>query len=70
MTAKELYDKMLQENDEATTTEMMIEFARLKVTEALIVASENLKQTAGQWRSDFFTQQRSILKSFPLEQIK
>ena len=34
-TAKELFDKMLQENDECTSTEMMIAFAKLHVEEAL-----------------------------------
>lgn len=31
ITAKELFDKMLEENDECTSTEMMIEFAKLHV---------------------------------------
>lgn len=30
-TAKELFDKMLLENDECTSTEMMIEFAKMHV---------------------------------------
>ena len=42
ITAKELFDKMLQENDEATSTEMMIEFAKLHVKEALKKAKENV----------------------------
>jgi len=33
--AKELFDKMLLENDETTSTEMMIEFAKLHVKQAL-----------------------------------
>lgn len=40
ITAKELFDKMLSENDECTSTEMMIEFAKMHVTEALKQASE------------------------------
>ena len=40
ITAKELFDKMLEENDECTSTEMMIEFAQRHVTEALKQASE------------------------------
>ena len=34
-TAKELFDKMLSENVEVTSTEMMIAFAKLHVEEAL-----------------------------------
>lgn len=59
MTAKELYDKMLHENDEATTTEMMVEFARIKVNEALEKASKSYSQDKD-----------SILNSYPLELIK
>lgn len=40
ITAKELFDKMLEENDECTSTEMMVEFAKMHVTEALKQASE------------------------------
>ena len=40
ITAKELFDKMLEENDECTSTEMMVEFAQRHVTEALKQASE------------------------------
>ena len=35
MTAKELFDKMLEEDKECTSTEMMVEFAKLKVKEVL-----------------------------------
>lgn len=41
--AKELFDKMLNENEETTSTEMMIEFAKIHVTEALKQASDNAK---------------------------
>lgn len=40
ITAKELFNKMLEENDECTSTEMMLEFAKMHVTEALKQASE------------------------------
>lgn len=40
ITAKELFDKMLEENDECTSTEMMLEFAKMHVQEALKQASE------------------------------
>lgn len=39
LTAKELFDKMISENDEATSTEMMIEFAKLHVQAALEAAA-------------------------------
>ena len=42
-TAKELYDKMVIENEEATTIDLMIEFARLKVKEALHETSKHFK---------------------------
>jgi len=40
ITAKELFDKMLEENDECTSTEMMVEFAKMHVQEALKQSSE------------------------------
>jgi hypothetical protein len=40
MTAKELFDKMLEENDECTSTEMMIAFAELKCKELLEIVAE------------------------------
>lgn len=43
ITAKEMYDKMLLENDQATSTEMMIAFAKQKVTEALHETSLHFK---------------------------
>ena len=40
ITAKDLFNKMLEENDECTSSEMMIAFAKLHVEEALKQASE------------------------------
>jgi len=40
ITAKELFDKMLGENNECTSTEMMVEFAKIHVQEVLKQASE------------------------------
>ena len=40
ISSKELFDQMLEVNDECTTTEMMVEFARIHVLEALTQASE------------------------------
>jgi hypothetical protein len=41
ITAKELFDKMILEDPTSTSTEMMIEFAKLHVNEALEIASES-----------------------------
>ena len=43
ITSKELFDKMLAENEECTSTEMMIEFAKIKVLEALFETSKHFK---------------------------
>jgi hypothetical protein len=43
ITSLEMYDAILLENDEATTTEKMIAFAKQKVTEALHETSEHFK---------------------------
>ena len=42
-TAKELFDKMIGENVEVTSTEMMIAFAKLHVSEAIEKASKGFK---------------------------
>lgn len=42
-TAKELFDKMLSENEETTSTEMMIEFAKLHCEAQLEAILENAK---------------------------
>lgn len=69
ISAKELFEKMLSENDECTSTEMMIEFARLHVKEALKKASK--EATAG--NSDGYysslIDKDSILKSYSLDNI-
>lgn len=60
-TAKELFDKMISENDETTSTEMMIEFAKLHVEAALTAASESTLEYD-------FTEE--IKNSYPLTNIK
>lgn len=75
MTAKELFDKMLHENNEATTTEMMVEFARMKVLEALNVASEkaeayNIDEAGQTIYTDAKIDKESILNAYSLAQIK
>jgi hypothetical protein len=70
LTAKELFDKMLTENDEVTSTEMMIEFAKLHVESALKGVSE--KKTQGMLVVPLFNEEqiKEILNSYPLENIK
>lgn len=43
LTARQMYDQMLLDNDQSTSTEMMIAFAKQKVTEALHETSEHFK---------------------------
>jgi hypothetical protein len=75
-TAKELFDKMLEENDECTSTEMMIEFAKLHVEKALKEAGKKAKVNAisdgdtGYEYKDFDVNQDSILNSYPPSNIK
>lgn len=73
LTSKELFDKMLSENDEVTSTEMMIEFAKLHVEQSLKLASKKAKivdvgidYAITEWVVD----KDSILNSYPLENIK
>jgi hypothetical protein len=60
ITAKELFDKMLEENDECTSTEMMIAFAKLHVAEALNKASEKF---------DHYSNKIAVLSSSSLDDI-
>jgi hypothetical protein len=73
LTSKELFDKMLSENEEVTSTEMMIEFAKLHVEQALKLASKKAKivdvgidYAITEWVVD----KDSILNSYPIENIK
>lgn len=66
MTAKELFDKMLQENEECTSTEMMIEFARLHVKQALLMAS--ITRRNGFYDSS--KEESEIINSYPLSRIR
>jgi hypothetical protein len=43
-TAKQLFDKMIEENDECTSTEMMDEFARLMVNEKIGLLEKLVKE--------------------------
>jgi len=54
-TAKDLFDKMISENDECTSIELMIEFAKLHVLAVLKEASE--------------TKRDEIINCYPLEKI-
>jgi uncharacterized pyridoxamine 5'-phosphate oxidase family protein len=64
ITAKELFDKMLNENPTTTSTEMMIEFAKIKVKEALEAAAGNVEF------DEEVLIRNSIFESYPLENIK
>lgn len=82
-TAKELFDKMLEENDECTSTEMMIEFAKLHVERALQKAYKEARieledgskvfcfgyATTKEYKSGEINK-HSITNSYPLENIK
>jgi UDP-N-acetylglucosamine 2-epimerase len=67
-TSKELFDKMLSENDETTSTEMMIEFAKMHVEAALKEVTKSLPydDKINQSLLDTMT----ILNSYPLDNIK
>jgi hypothetical protein len=73
ITAKELFDKMLNENDECTSTEMMIEFAKLHVEAALKEAIEKIEMDV-EYDTDRIAypilEEYSILNSYPLTNIK
>lgn len=58
-TAKELFDKMLSDNDEVTSTEMMIEFAKMHVQAALDAA----------WEVEF-NNLEEFMNCYPLTNIK
>lgn len=84
-TAKALFNKMLGENDECTSTEMMIDFAKLHVEAALKQASEDGKiELSKDWIRKEETirpgsliapitikiNKDSILQAYPLTNIK
>jgi hypothetical protein len=75
-TAKELFDKMIEINDECTSTEMMIEFAKLHVEAALKAASEKATikyEYEGNTGSEYYFEyvnSSSILNAYSLENIK
>lgn len=74
ITAHELFYKMLKENDECTSVDMMIEFAKLHVEAALKEAAYNLDSeycyAYSSERNKHDELYDSILKSYPLENIK
>ena len=70
ITAKELFDKMLSENDECTSTEMMIEFAKLHVEEALKCAAKASESFDFSEEDDLFKMnQENILTAYDLDNI-
>jgi hypothetical protein len=69
-TAKELFDKMLSANGEVTSTEMMIEFAKLHVDSALKAAVKDVEIKPMKHVGFYMVDSGSILNSYPLENIK
>jgi hypothetical protein len=69
ITAKELFDKMIEENDECTSTEMMIRFAKLHVIKALKKASEEATAGDSDGYYSSLIDKDSILKSYSLDGI-
>jgi hypothetical protein len=70
-TAKELFDKMLSNNDEVTSTEMMVEFAKLHVQAALKEALDSIPCLGSS--SDIPTYEEvenAVLNAYPLDKIK
>ena len=71
ITAKKLFNKMLEENDECTSTEMMVAFAKIHVTEALKQASEKAEQKWVKYtENDYEIDTDSILNSYSLDNVK
>jgi hypothetical protein len=70
LTAKELFDKLLSVNDEVTSTEMMIEFAKLHVEAALKAAVKDVEIKPMKHAGFYMVDSGSILNSYPLENIK
>lgn len=76
-TAKELYGKMLYENDEVTSTEMMIEFAKLHVEAQAEAISEKIQTDILYQDEDgvleepvVYVNKESVLNAYPLTNIK
>lgn len=70
-TAKELFDKMLEENDETTSVDMMIKFAKIHVEAALKEALESIPCLGSS--TDIATYEEvedAVLTSYPFNNIK
>jgi hypothetical protein len=69
-TAKQLFDKMLEADEECTSTEMMIEFAKLHVEAALKAALNSVEYADGNDSAVDDIDEESILNSYPLSNIE
>lgn len=69
-TAKELFDKMLEVNNECTSTEMMVEFAKIHVEAALKAALEDAPYGSSTDTVSYRDMKYSILNAYPLNNIK
>lgn len=70
ITAKELIKQEAEKGNYHTTESIMIEFAKLHVTEALKQASDKLRLTEDQYVSDYHDEKRRILNAYNLYEIK
>jgi hypothetical protein len=70
MTAEEFRKTLLKEKGRVSEEEFMIEFAKLKVTEALKAASENADTIRVRYTNDYEIDKQSILTAYPLNLIK
>jgi hypothetical protein len=69
-TAAKLFDKMLEENDECTSTEMMIEFAKMHVQAALKAADEQAEHLLPEGCWDLLEDVNFLLNSYPESNVK
>ncbi|HWR93899.1 MAG TPA: hypothetical protein VN192_01715 [Flavobacterium sp.] len=70
ITAKELFDKMLSKNNECTSTEMMIEFAKLHVKQALKCAAKASESFDFSEEDELFKMnQENILTAYDLDNV-
>lgn len=70
-TAKELFDRMIEANDECTSTEMMIDFAKLHVEAALKEALESIPCLGSSTDIATYEEVRdAVLNAYSLNNIK
>ena len=70
MTAKEFYNNNYTSDEEASTINLMLEFAKYHVEQALKAASENAEMKIVKYTDDYEIDRDSVLNAYPLENIK